>query len=170
MLAEHYLKPAATTTICAILMTWAMLTYRMLECICNTFEVRLPCKSKPYPGNTGLEEHRARWTDSWLKGLAQRPFCSPEVNIEANTVATPPLMMSLVVQSAPSASLLMWWVEGGAWLCCHPARLRQAGEMGWQELHQVNKDKYQVLGRNNHMHQYMLGSTTWKAALQERTW
>lgn len=71
-------------------------------------------------------------------------------------------------KSADDTSRRRGW--HGGWLCCTPAGLRQADETGWQDPHQFNKDKYQVLGRNNHMHQSMLGSTTWKAALQGRTW
>lgn len=41
-------------------------------------------------------------------------LCVPRGHYWANTVPTPPLMMLLVVQSAPSASLLMTQVEGGA--------------------------------------------------------
>lgn len=131
VLLEYYPKPVATTTICVILMALAMLMYRMLECICNILELRLPCKSNYLSRQHWAGEQTARWAASWLKDQAQgwqsveqsveqslgwRPGLSvlPRGQYWCNSVATSPLMMSVVVRSAPSANLLMWQVQGGA--------------------------------------------------------
>lgn len=168
-------------------MTWARLMHRTLEHICNALELRLPSKSKPYPGNTGLEDQRARWTNRWLKGQSQRVAVSATKSwLEARKYLCPQRSLltkycsnisindaaggaeCTLSKSADDTSRRRGWHTG--WLCCHPTGLWQADEMGWQEPHQFNKDKYQILGRNNHMHPSILRSTTWKAALQGRTW
>jgi len=48
-------------------------------------------------------------------------------------------------------------------------RAHQAGETAWQEPHEVQKGKCKVLqlGRNNSMHQYMLGATHLESSLSE---
>lgn len=52
-------------------------------------------------------------------------------------------------------------------LCCHPEEPWQPGE---PDRNLMNFNKILHLGNNNPMHQYSLGLTIWKAALQKRYW
>lgn len=62
---------------------------QMSEHICNALELRLSSKSRPYPGNIGLEDQRARWSNRWLKDQSQRVAASAKSWLEARKYLCP---------------------------------------------------------------------------------
>ncbi|KAK4830573.1 LOW QUALITY PROTEIN: hypothetical protein QYF61_011751 [Mycteria americana] len=107
-----------------------------------------------------LQEQTVRWVENWLNGWAQR--------VLINESTPHPILFNIFINDLDDGAECMPNCE--EWLILqrrHPDRLKKGAN---RNLKKFNKENCRVLhlGRNNPMHQYMLGATQLEDNLAEK--